>query len=422
MYIKNTEELARSKEREDALSIIESGYAAIDNRAVIERSVVIKGNTLHISGQEINMNEYERMHIIAFGKGSGEAALSLMERLDGRVKSGVVIDKVKLECAPLRCFVGTHPIPSKENLQASEQLIKMAEHLSEKDLVLVVVTGGGSSLLNYPESESDQGARLYNAFLKVGATIHDMNLVRKHISSVKGGGLAKLLYPARVVGLIFSDVLGDNASEVASGPTYPDKSTIEDAQNILAKWGIPDKFDLVETPKESKWFEKVTNLVLISNMHALHAMRDKAEELGYKAIVVEEPLYNFADETLISLRAHAEPGSVVLGGGEIRMIIKHAGGRGGRCGYLSLHALHSIRDGQIFSAVASDGTDNGTVAGAIVDSHTIDQVREKGINVHESIINFDPMSVFEKTGDLIETGQLKSNVSDLYILLTPKSN
>jgi len=391
--IKNFDELAQSKGRRDLLEIIEAGYEAIDNASVVRKSIRVIGTTLHIEGKEFNLDEYDRISVIGFGKGSGLASSTLVEVMEGKVNRGVVIDRSKLpDCPPLTIHVGSHPIPSLVNLEATKDIVALTRGLTEKDLVLVIVTGGGSSLLCYPESECQEGKRLYRAFLPTGATIHDINLVRKHISKIKGGGLAKLLYPARVLGLIFSDVLGnDGSKEVASGPTYKDESTIDDAQTVLNKYAITEQFKLSETPKEDKWFANVTNILLVSNAHALLAMANKANELGLNPVIIEEPIYSFSDEALVALRSHSLPSSVVLAGGEIRLQVSDHHTPGGRCAYFGEHVRKALLANQIFAAVASDGTDNGPEAGVIVEGDKVD-------NIH--------------------TGELPSNVADLYLLYT----
>src|SRR3989344_436684 len=173
-----------------------------------------------------------------------------------------------------------------------------------------------------------QGAQLYKSFLHSGGNIDDLNVIRKHLSLIKGGGLARTLYPATVVGLIFSDIPGD-ISEVASGPTYFDKTTVEDAEAMLKKLGIKEKFEFNEKPKEEKYFGKVSNIEMVSNRAAIEAMLAKAKEIGIRGVALADPVYEYAPEVLHRMVGRLDESQLVIAGGEIRMDVKGATGRGG---------------------------------------------------------------------------------------------
>jgi len=416
--IKNFDDLATNKYRRDALDIVEAAYSAIDTESVIKDKVSLDGEVLKICDESFDLGKYEHIYVLGFGKVACRAASVLESALKGSVKEGAVIGIGDGVCQTIETYKGTHPLPSEVNFEGTSRIEKIGRDATEKDLVLVIIGGGGSSLLCSSESEFKQGRRLYEDFLNSGGDISELNTIRKHISELKGGGLAKLLYPATVVGLIFSDIPGGNCSIVASGPTYKDETTIEDAEAIIKKYGLKN-FDLVETPKEDKFFEKVKNIVLVSNVTALDVMQKVAEEKGYSSSLIGCDLYNFPKETIEEMDKLSKEVSVVVAGGETKMIVpKDCNGKGGRNDYLAMEMLDHIKENQVFVAFASDGCDNSESAGAIVDFETNAKIKDLGIDLSSHKVCLDSFTLFEKTGNLIFTGQIEANVSDLMILLT----
>ena len=258
--IKNFDELATTPNRKIALEIMEAGLDAINTERVVLSSVSIVGNILFVRGKPFNLTEYKKIKVVGFGKSSCEAALALEKVLGPKIERGAVIGLNKAPCKYIETFAGAHPIPSEINGEAGKKIYEIINESSEEDLIIVLVSGGGSALLCYPESECAEGAELYDSFLKSGKTIAEMNTVRKHLSLLKGGGLAKLAYPATIIGLIFSDIPGNDFDNVASGPTYKDNTTVADAQKIITENNL-GKFNLIETPKEDKYFDNVYNFV-----------------------------------------------------------------------------------------------------------------------------------------------------------------
>jgi glycerate-2-kinase len=417
--IQNLAELAAGAPgRTAALAIAEAGLNAIDTERAVTAAITLTedGMKLKIKDLELDLAKFKSIRIVGFGKASCEAAGSLVAILHDRVKDGVVIDVKDVKCEYIANFVGTHPEPSEQNFLATEHIVTLAKEITADDLVLVVVSGGGSSLLCWPASECTQGKKLYDDFLRIGGDIEELNTVRKHLSALKGGGLAKLLYPATVVGLIFCDVPGDHIEEVASGPTFKDKSTIADARAVLDRYHLTG-FDLTETPKDDIFFEKVHNILLVSNGEALRAMAEEAVRQGYKANVVSSEIYSAPEAALASLKDAAGAQEVALGGGEVKLLVPENSGLGGRCSYLALAAMSHLGDGDIFVAVASDGVDNSDSAGAIVDGATKKAAVELGLSPDEYEKHFDSYSFFKKTGGLLFTGPTGANVSDLMIWL-----
>lgn len=417
-YIKNTALLNRSQERADTLSIIEAGINAIDTRNSIREKFYLTGDTLHADGHTFDLTQFDRVVVFAFGKASVDSVKVLEEILGERISFGIALDKREHKGVKVEVFEGTHPHPSLSNVQISTKIAQEAEGLTEKDLAVVVVSGGGSALLCYPESECDQGNKLYNAFLSSGGSVRELNTIRKHISSIKGGGFAKILYPATVVSLVLCDVSGEYFEEVASGPTYKDTTTIEDAENILKKFGITEQFTFNETPKDDIYFKNVFNIPIVSNVKALHAMSAKAESLGYSAKILGSELYDNPHDVIKKMSELLAPKTVVIGGGEPSIKVEGKGGSGGRNEYTTLCAVGVIDEDAVFSSVASDGIDNHSMyAGALVDKQTLATIKEKGLDLEQAVANFDPETLFMTTHDLIEMGDTGANVSDLFLLV-----
>jgi len=342
MIIKNFNELVISGAREKALLILESGLEAIQVDKIIQEAIVLKGNILKIKKIEYNLEKFENIYVIGIGKCAGGAAKELERILGSRITSGIVMDVFKANLNRIKSYKGTHPMPSAENVLASTDIINLAKKATKYDLVITIVSGGGSALLCYPNDlECEQGQKLYRACLNTSCDIRELNIARKHISELKGGGLAKMLYPARVLGLIFSDIPGEHCELVASGPTYFDKSDLQDAKHLIKKYKFP-KLRLLETPKDKKYFEKVENICLMSNNNALKAMKEKALELNLKPRILGNNIYGKAENIAKSLSNIANKGEVILAGGETNVIVKK--GKGGRNQHLALSSLFLLME------------------------------------------------------------------------------
>ena len=420
-WIKNFAELATTENRKIALEIMESGLSAIDTEGAILNSIKLENNVLSVGDRNFVLDNFKKIKVIGFGKSSCNGALALEKILGSKIKEGVVIGLQKVSCDYIETFAGTHPKPSEINVEAGKKIYDMVDQSSKDDLIIAIISGGGSALLCPTESECEQEIKLYDAFLKTGKTITEINTIRKHLSLLKGGGLAQIAYPATVVGLIFSDVPGDNFAEVASGPTYKDKTTMADAQKIITENNLGE-FNLIETPKEDKYFEKVYNFVLISNKTAVEAMVKKAQEFNLGVNTVSTDLYDEINEAIKKIFSAQENNTVVLAAGEPSIKVKNKNGKGGRNLHLGLQAIKMKMIGQnsVFISLASDGLDNSDAAGAVIDKSTIEKIEKLGLDVDDYLDRFDSYPFFQKTGDMIITGPTGANVSDLMILLTKK--
>jgi glycerate-2-kinase len=421
--IKNFDQLATTPLRRDALTILEAGYQAVETGRVIRDEVEIKGDDICIKGRNICLSDHERVFFIGIGKCAVDASLVFEELLGERIEDGIVLDVKNGIFRRLRSLVGTHPFPTEENVTQTKEIVKMLQGVTERDLVVMVISGGGSSLLCMPHDVNCETLRsITEALWKRGATIGEVNTVRKHLSDILGGQLARFAYPATVVSFIFSDVPGDDLSIIASGPTVRDTTTIDDAEYILAKYDVLTQCkllncELVETPKEQKYFDRVLNILLVTNKRALLAMEEKAKALGYHAEVKEGALSGIA-ATLGKAFANAPmpPKSCWLYGGETTVEI-HGTGEGGRNQEFALAAVPDIPDDRVIVAAASDGWDNTEVAGAICDAGDRKRALEKTLNPEQFLTHNDSYHFWQTAGGAIITGQTGINVADFYLII-----
>ncbi|HKC14827.1 MAG TPA: DUF4147 domain-containing protein [Patescibacteria group bacterium] len=372
-FIKNFDKLATTPQRKIVLDLIETALSSIQPEKVLE-NFTVEG-----------IKNYEHVYLIGFGKGSAKISKIIEQKLGDKLTEGYVIDVTPEEFNKIQFTQGTHPLPSQTNLDFTKKVVERFENkLTQKDLVIVVVTGGGSVLFELPNFLSlPELIKKNDELLKSGLNIEDMNAERKKISKVKGGGLARILQPAKVLGLIFSDVPGNNISTVASGPT-DDPS----AENIL----------------------------VLSNKTALNAMKQKADQLGINAQIYFDAVQGEAKVVGPELIKTAKSNSVLLVGGETTVTVQNNNGKGGRNQELVLGALSKVDEQTTIASFDSDGWDNTEFAGAIGDLSTLNKAKEQNLNVDEFLNNNNSLEFFQKTEDGIETGRLPSNVSDLMIV------
>ncbi|MDP3764096.1 MAG: DUF4147 domain-containing protein [bacterium] len=414
--IKNIEELSTSPLRKKALEIINSGLSAVSTQKVLKENITLTEDTLTIKNNVFDLTKFDKLIFIGLGKAASEAALFFDELLGQKISAGAVLDLKEVACQYIKSYKADHPRPSAKNIIASQKVVDLADGISEKDLVIAVISGGGSAMLCWPAEECEQSVKLYDSFLKTGGNIEELNTIRKHTSQIKGGGLAKLFYPAKIVGLIFSDIPGDNYDKVASGPTFLDESSAEDAQKILNKYAITD-ITLNETLKEEKYFTNVLNINLVSNKTALEKMKETAENLGFDAFIMSSSVYENTDETISNFKKSSASKKAIIAGGEISISVTSSGGKGGRNQYIAIKYAPLIKENEVFVSVASDGLDNSNVAGAIIDKTTMLKAKEKELNNEIYLKSYDTYDFFNTTKDLIFTGPTGANVADLMLLL-----
>ncbi len=419
--IKNFDGLAKTKNREIVLNLIESALFAIEPHNVLDETVNLAGNILIIKDSKINLERYEKVILLGFGKGTSALAKIIEEKLGDFLTEGHVIDTNEQKSSKVHYIKGTHPLPSSVNYEFTKKVIEKYSNLSPKTLVLVVIGGGGSSMFVDPAKISlNELTEINKALLKANANIFEMNTIRKHLSSVKGGGLAKILYPAKVFSLIFSDVPGNDLSVIASGTTVKDSTTLTDALDTVKKLNLPSSLKLkaenfIETPKENRYFENVSNILVLSNQTALKAMEKRAKELGFESEIYSDKFQSEAKLAGEKLIKKASSGKILLSGGETTVKVM-GNGIGGRNQEVILGALPYLKENIVLVSFDSDGWDNSPLAGAIGDILTIKEAQKLTLDSVSYLNNNNSMEFFKKTGDGIITGRLNSNVSDLFIV------
>ena len=417
----NSKQLSQTPQREIVLKLIEAGLESIQPRKVLKESFVIEGSRLRIKDKEFNLKQYNRVFLIGFGKGSAGISKILEKDLGGFLTEGYVIDNVPQKFSKINFTLGSHPLPSQENIDFTVNVLSKIKNLTEKDLVLVVICGGGSAMFEAPfKIDLPTLTKISKALLRSGATISEMNIIRKHLSKVKGGGLAMHLYPANVTSLIFSDVPGSDLSTIASGPTVKDATTLKNALEIIKKYDIQKNIEispdwLTELPADEKYFKNVSNIIVVSNKTALLAMKDKANSLGIETDLYSDRLQGDAKLMGKQLIQIAKPKRILLAGGETTLKVLGSG-KGGRNQTLVLAALAFVDEKTVIASFDTDGVDFFHFAGAIGDFEAVKKGEKLKLDRKKYLSDDNSYGFFDKTGDGILTGKLESNVSDLMIV------
>jgi glycerate 2-kinase len=382
----------------------------------------------------LNPQAYQNIFVIGAGKASAQMARGVERLIGARITAGEInvkdghgakLRRIKInECG--------HPVPDQRGVAGARRIAQIASQAGPDDLVICLISGGASALLPLPAPSITlvQKQKITRSLLACGASIHEINCVRKHISAIKGGQLARLAYPATLLTLILSDVVGDDLDVIGSGPTVPDRSAIADARAILNKYGIPNKLHMEETPKPGdKVFQKTRNVIVGSNALAVDAAAIEAVRLGFNTLVLSTSLVGEAREVA---RVHAaiareiqvagRPVRVpacVISGGETTVTIRGKG-LGGRNQEFALAAaidIAGLGDAVILSA-GTDGTDGPTdAAGAIADGATLARAQALHLDAPEYLANNDSYRFLDATGDLIKTGPTGTNVADIQLIL-----
>ncbi|HEX8946762.1 MAG TPA: DUF4147 domain-containing protein, partial [Candidatus Paceibacterota bacterium] len=424
--IRNAEELGQTPLRRDALAIAEAAYAAIDTHIVLQEAVRLEGDVLTVAGNTYTLPPGKGVWVVGAGKSSIIAAASLEEILGARIAGGVIIDVAdtghRLPLKNLEGFIGTHPKPSEQNAAAAARLLEVLRPLGEDDVVIALVSGGGSTLLVHPEAPVTVATEVavFEELTAAGASIEEMNTVRKHLSKARGGGVAAAAYPAQVISLVFSDVPGNDLEFISSGPTVRDDTTVADAEAVIKKYHVQalSGMPLLETPKEEKYFARVHNELLVTNVRALEAMKRAARARGYTPQIVTDRFsgkaHEIAAQVAAALRA-AAPGTALLYGGESTVTLGIHVGRGGRNQELALAGLAHIADDELILPFSSDGHDNTDNAGALCDSMTKAHAVTYALDTSDYLDAHRSYDFFTTTGDALITGYTGANVSDLII-------
>ncbi len=420
MKILNEKTLATTKLRRDALRIVRAGLEAVETRKSLRQIVHRQGERLTVGRRVYRLDRYRRIFVIGIGKAAFDAVRALESLLGSRITDGVVLDVKGGKLLRVKSLIGTHPLPSHTNIRATAEILGIVKGATADDLVIAVVSGGGSALLCWPHQlECDDVTKINRLLMRRGATIHEINTVRKHISEIQGGQLAWMAHPATMIGLIFSDVPGDDISMVASGPTVLDTTTVKDAQRVMKKYDVLrlcalEHCDLRETPKHPQFFEHVQNELVVSNVIAVQAMATRARALGYDPIVYSTTLEGEAREAGQLLASLLRPGSALIAAGETTVTV-HGKGQGGRNQEVALGALAALPKNGLVVSFASDGIDNSPVAGALVDEQVRERVQALQLRPERALEKNDSLTFFEAVGSSIKTGVTGVNISDLML-------
>lgn len=446
--IKNKAELlshGNLEGRRIALDIIEYALEIIDPYKAVRKAVFIDNELLIVNHLKYKLSEIRNIYVVGAGKGTLRIAEALEDVLGNRIKRGIIVEKGvqgdKLKT--IKIVNGGHPIPNEVGMEGAKEIVELAKEAQEDELVFVCITGGCSALMPLPADDIslEDKKRVTDLLLKCGATIEEINAVRKHISVIKGGKLAGYIHPAEVVNLIVVDEVAD----LPWGPTVPDTTTFEDAIRALKKydlWGkVPDsvrehlQMGLTDPSLETlkpKDFEclKVHNVVLANNEIACEAAKKRAEELGFDSMILSTVLEGESREVGIVLAGIAKeiegrsrplkPPCVLVSGGETTVTIVEEAGEGGRNQEVALASSLKI-DGSkkmVITSIGTDGTDGPTdIAGGIVDGYTLRRAREKRIDIFKNLIKHNSSHVFRQLQDAIFTGPTGTNVMDLTLVV-----
>jgi hydroxypyruvate reductase len=429
--------------REAALAIWQSALDAAAVEPLVRSSLHLQGDTLACGPLTLDLRGVERVLVLGCGKAGAAMARAAESLLGDRISQGLVVvkDGYTLATRIVELVEAGHPVPDRRGQRAAERILALAESAGPRDVVIFLISGGGSALLPAPappltlEEKQDVTRRL----LAAGATIGELNAVRKHLSLIKGGQLARAAAPARVLTLLLSDVIGDPLDVIASGPTAPDPTTFSNALTVLSGRGVVDlvaidvvgrlragaRGEIPETPKPGEpLFTNVTHVVVGNNRLVVDAAARAAERLGYQPRVATAALEGEAREVAPMLLAQARslpPPACLIAGGETTVTVRGRG-RGGRCQEFALAAALALPsdDESIVLAGGTDGTDGPTeAAGAVITATTLEKGRAAGLDPARALADNDANTFLDATGDLIVTGPTNTNLLDLYLVLRP---
>lgn len=432
-----------TRPREIAVDIFNAALRAVDPYQLVQTHCEFISETFL-------REKCNKLYLVSFGKAAFAMTRALVQSpVRELITCGIVI--TKYDHAPgalegnIEIFEAGHPVPDEKGLAATKQVIDLLKESDQQTLVLCLISGGGSALLAAPCEgitliEKQQVTEL---LLKAGANINELNCVRKHISAIKGGRLAEIAYPAKILSLILSDVIGDPLDVIASGPTSPDESTFQEAISVMEKYDlinkIPDRIrtrlvegsqgNAGETPKKGNpVFERVENVIIGSNGIATQAAAGKAQEWGFETTILSNEMHGEARsvarilaQKAIDVRKRRADGKKIclISGGETTVTVQGTG-LGGRNTELALAFAQEIpaMEGITLLSAGTDGTDGPTdAAGAVVDGQTLTRADARGLSGAIYLKHNDSYTFFKNTGELLVTGSTGTNVMDIQIIL-----
>ncbi len=444
MLFKNREQIINNgqtnelkKIREETLEILTSAFNAVDPYNTVKTK--IRDNQFFLDNDVIDISNFKNIYLVGFGKASIGMAKAVSDSFD--IKKGVVItndteNRVKNSC--ITTIYSSHPIPNKNSIIGAEKILELVKECTNDDLLIVLISGGGSSLFCKPRISLEDLQLTTDLLLKSGANINEINTIRKHLSYVKGGQLVKAT-KCTVISLVISDIVGDPLEFIASGPTYPDSTTYADAKKTLEKYKLWDKTplsvqntikngikgDIPETPKkDDPVFKNVFNYIVANNVIACKAAEEKAEELGYKTMVLTTSLEGeakkvskFLVDKALNYVTHAKK-IVFISGGETTVNIK-GHGKGGRNQEMVLSSIEKLSGKNIvFASFATDGVDGDSdSAGAIADTFSLNRAKDNNFNPNVFLDENNSYEFFKKLDDVFITGPTGTNVMDIQLII-----
>lgn len=437
--IRDRSSVERSPEHALALDCIQKSIQAAEPETAARSNLAIDGDILSIQGTDYDLAEYSEILVVGGGKAAAGMMRALESLLGDQITNGLILSTSPADMATVQIVEGDHPLPSKRNVAATETLLGLVDAADEETLVVFVLTGGASALLARPAGNLTIAGlqATTERLLEGGAPIGAVNAVRKHLSDIKGGQLARRANPAPVAGLVLSDVVGNNLSTIGSGPTAPDETTFADALAVFDRYDIDPPAAVAdhleegieghreETPfPDDPMFESVENYLVSDNAVALNAAQSAAANAGYETLLLSSRFRGEASEVAKNLVAVGEeiaetgrpiePPAVVVAGGESTVTVTGDGGASGPNQELVLSGALEIDGPQILAAVDTDGKDgNSDAAGAIADAET---VTDDAI-ARDYLARNDAGSLLAEANATIETGPTGTNVNDVIVLV-----
>jgi hydroxypyruvate reductase len=434
--------------KDTCLAVFRAGLEAVDPYEATKRALRLSGEELLVGERCYRLKDFKRIVVVGAGKAGAPMAQAVEEVVGERLEGGLIVVKYDYT-TPLKkvkLIEGGHPIPDEAGQHGAEELLEIVNGLGKDDLVFCLISGGGSALLPAPVrgvglAEKQETTMI---FLESGASIHEINAIRKHLSRIKGGLLAKAAAPATMITLILSDVIGDNLDVIASGPTVGDRSTFSDCLRVIEKYKLNDRIPSAvmthlrkgaegtapETPKpDDSVFRTGLNLIVGSNMQCLEAAERKAKEMGYQTLILSSLVEGETREVakvhgailkeIIRTGKPFAPPACIISGGETTVTIRGKG-KGGRNQEFTLACGLEIAgwEGAAVFSAGTDGTDGPTdAAGAFADWKMVESAKALGLDPSVALLENDAYPFFERLGDLIITGPTNTNVMDIRILI-----
>lgn len=442
------EDEKRDKLRSDALGVIRQAIESVNPESAVRKYMFLKDEELHVGEDIINLKDYDNIYTIGAGKASAAMAVAVEHILGERLKGGVICTKYgsEVHLSKLEIVEANHPIPDERSILGAQKTLDKVKSCGSNDLVICLLSGGASAIWCLPAGNITLKEKMQATedLLASGADIHEINTVRKHISMIKGGYLARAVYPNRLISLVLSDVVGDKFTSIGSGPATADPTIFQQALNVLDKYSLPLKVpqsvlehlkagvngEIQETPKpEDPVFKRNIECIIGSNKLALQTAEEAARCLGYNAVILSSEITGEARVVGKKLAGEIKkicvdnnpvaPPAMLLCGGETTVTVK-GDGKGGRNQELVLSAALELRGFKniLVASIGTDGIDGPTdAAGAFADGSTVARGEKLGLDAVECLERNNSYGYFNRLGDLIRIGPTGTNVMDIQVLI-----